>query len=210
LPTSASASFQVACGADNECHVTRKPDAIAFLYASDDLEVFAPSAGDEYTDIRKLKVAWQPTGTSALVLVLDELADADHMAEHTVWIASRGPQESAEISWREGYQIASDGRWQRIAPDFMPTGYLYVLVEAVVGEQLQAVSPPIEIASAAEFPLPGSPCHSELGTEGDCHNPRLPQTCADRSCRALCGQDDDCAAGTLCEPPEQGLRLCGF
>jgi hypothetical protein len=211
LPFEVSPAFHIDCETDNQCHASRAPEKLSFLYSFNELHTFSPNPGDTFADIRDLEIAWQATGTAVLVLVLDQFPTSQKdMAEHTVWIASRTAADTAQVTWRDGYQVSPQGDWRAVQSDFQPEGFLFIVVEAVDGENLEDLSVPIEIASGREFPSAGAPCASETGAEGECHNPQIPQTCSEHHCRSLCASDTDCRQGTLCELPQNGLRFCGL
>lgn len=211
LPDGAASAFDIACGSDNQCHAAREPEKISFLPAVTGLRVFEPLAGAQYDDIRDLQITWEPTGTAVLVLVLDKVPwSAEDMEEHTRWIAARGANDAAKVTWPNGFVLAEDDSWDPVPKSYKPEGNFYVLVEAVNGEQLKAMSAPIEIVAGGVYLQAGEPCNSPVGEEGECHNPALPQTCVAGSCRVLCGQDDDCPQDSRCEEPEQAMRFCGL
>lgn len=207
-PTPPNPDVSIDCSPSSVCRATRNGKNVTFEDAPADIKVAIPTPGTELKDVHDLLIQWTSTGKPVIILLLDALpGNSQDVIAHTVWATSRSADQPPRVQWADGFQVDASGNWLKLSPGFDPSGYFYVLLQAVDSGQLVALSPPILIAAGTSFPVDGSPCSTPPGVGSDCDTPTRPQTCWQGACRTICASDADCP-GSTCEPPRQGYRFC--
>lgn len=203
---------QIRCDTEDLlCTAERIEPILDFLPDADALTVQAPEPGQVFGDGEDIVFRWSPVDALVLVQVLDTIpSDAAELRAHLLWGADARDRTDPAVSWSEGHRIV-DGAWQT-RPGAPPTDRtLYLLVQALNGDELLGVSPlvPFRVGGANPWPSPGAVC-AVLGAPGDCDHPARPQACVRGRCRILCGSHADCGPAGFCQPPQDGMRVCAL
>ena len=180
----------------------------AVLWAPQDIVVHEPPAAAELEDIRDLQITWGSVGAPVLAVVVEARPEEPNdLVARAVWAASRKADQPQRLAWDDGFLVDEWGHWLTLPADYAPTGRLYVVLQALLGGDLVAISPPVPIMAAGKFPIAGDAC----GDDAACDHPLFPQACWDGFCRRLCSSGADCPGDPFgCEPPRAGVRFCAL
>lgn len=189
------------------CRLHPRPQPLLpFFVGKDELAVFQPTAGSVFVPSEDIELRWAPQPTAVLLLIVERLPSSfSELLEDAVW-GGAAQRDVDRLRYSEGRTIIN-GEWSQSVMPLPQDTTLYLLVEAVMQDELVAVSAPVPFRIGSGWSDVGDLCGMDQSAA--CSNPAKdpPLVCRDGRCVAACASHKDCAP-LACAPPDGGVRLC--